>query len=120
MLIKNNIEKENSKQELVFGQDLLVFLLFYFGVAAIFDYFVNVKIGGVSLFVTIITYFIVFYVFVRNCKVINKYHLFFYYIISVILFLILILRSFFYGENFVNLVGVNRFIFFVYYSDKIF
>lgn len=100
-------------KELIFGQNLLVILFLYFGLAAIFDYFIPIKILGLSLFVTIMTYGVVLYVFTKNLKIINKNQVIIYFIIVFLLFGILILRAFFYGESFISLIGGNRFIIFV-------
>jgi hypothetical protein len=108
-----NTSLNKYSKELIFGQNLLVILFLYFGIAAIFDYFLTIKILGLSLFVTIITYGVVFFVFAKNLKIINKNQIIFYFIIVVFLVGILILRTFFYVENFISLIGTNRFIIFV-------
>jgi hypothetical protein len=108
-----DISNDKLSKELVFGQNVLILLLFYFGVAAIFDYFINIKILGLSFFVTIVTYATVFYVFYKNLKVINRDHVLIYLLIGILLFAVLVFRTLFYGENFINLFGGNRFVFFV-------
>ncbi|BFM42297.1 hypothetical protein CFS9_09380 [Flavobacterium sp. CFS9] len=108
-----DISKDKLNKELIFGQDLLILVLFYFGIAAIFDYFINVKILGLSFFVTIITYGFVFFIFIKNLKIINRNQILSYFIIVLLLLFVLGCRALFYQENMINMLGNDRFIFFV-------
>lgn len=108
-----NLPKDKSNKELVFGQNLLGYLFLYFGVAAIFDYFLSVKILGLSLFVTIIPYSIVFFIFFKNIKIFNKIHLFIYLFIVILFLIIIVARTLFYGEDAIGLIGGNRYVLFV-------
>ncbi len=109
----SDISINKLNKQLVFGQDLLILVLFYFGIAAIFDYFINIKLLGLSFFVTIVTYSTIFYVFAKNLKIVNRDQVLCYFIIALLLLIVLIFRTFFYAENFITLFGNNRFIFFV-------
>jgi hypothetical protein len=108
-----NVLNKEFKKELVFGQNLLVILFLYFGIAAIFDYFLAINILGLSLFVTVITYLVVFFVFIKNVKIIDENQINLYQIIVILLLGIVVARTFLYGENFISLMGANRFIIFV-------
>lgn len=108
-----NLLKHKSNKKLIFGQNLLVYLFFYFGIAAIFDYFFSVKILGLSFFVTIVPYSIVFFVFLKNIKIFNRIHLIIYLFIVVLFLIIIAARVLFYGENVIGLIGFNRYVLFV-------
>lgn len=104
---------KSSDKSLVYGNGLIIFFCFYFGVAAIFDFFSNFKVAGLSFFVTIIPYLALIFITVKNFKVLNKVHCFLYGMISIIFVLIVFFRSIFFDENFIVLLGANRFILFV-------
>lgn len=108
-----NLSKDKSNKVLVFGQNLLGCLFFYFGIAAIFDYFLSVKFLGLSFFVTIIPYSIVFFIFFKNIKIFNKIHLVIYLFVVVLFLIIIAARALFYGEDVIGLIGGNRYVLFV-------
>lgn len=108
-----NQSNNKSNKKIVFREHLLGYLFFYFSIAAIFDYFIPIKILGLSLFVTIIPYSIVFLVFFKKIKLLNYNFLVSYLVITVSFILILATRALIYGEDFISLIGVNRYVLFV-------
>lgn len=108
-----NTPINRSNKRLLFGQNLLGYVFFYFGIAAILDYFLSVKILGLSFFVTIIPYSIVFFVFLKNIKIFNRINLVIYLFIVVLFLIIIAARALFYGEDIIGLIGGSRYILFV-------
>ncbi|WP_293302855.1 hypothetical protein [Pedobacter sp. UBA4863] len=106
-------KQDKGNKEIIFGQKVVIYLCFYFGIAAILDFFLKIKFLGLSFFVTILPYSLLAFVFFKNLRKINALHKFLYVILVGLFLIIVLLRSLYYNENLINLIGTNRYVFFV-------
>lgn len=104
----NRITTESIKTKNIF-----LYLIFYLGIAQIFDFFIPIKIFGLSIFITIIPYYITIYIFIKSHRDFNIYKLYTFYIILIIFFITILLRSFFYNEQFFFLLATQRYFLFI-------
>jgi hypothetical protein len=103
-----NFTKENSVTN-----KLYLLLLFFLGIAQIFDFFLPIKLFGLSIFITIVPYLVTLFMYVYNHSYFKVYKLYLLYIFTITCLITFVLRSFFYNEDIFLILSAQRYFLFI-------
>jgi hypothetical protein len=103
----------NFNKKIIFINNLYLFIILYLGIAQIFDYFIPFKLFNLSIFITIIPYFFTLYIYIKSHSYFKSYKLYLFYIFSIVCLITILLRSFFYNEEFFFQLATQRYFLFI-------
>lgn len=103
----------NFNNDKNFTNSLFLYLIFYFGIAQIFDYFIPIKLFGISFFITILPFFFTLFIYFKRYNYFKIYKLYSFYIFSITCLTTLLLRSVFYNENIFVQILIQRYFLFI-------
>jgi hypothetical protein len=103
----------NFNNDKNFTNSLFLYLIFYLGIAQIFDYFIPIKLFGLSFFITIIPFFFSLFIYFKSYNYFKVYKLYSFYIFSITCLTTLLLRSVFYNENIFVQILIQRYFLFI-------